>query len=221
MFTGVVMNIRAVFFDFGNVLIAFDFRRFITKFATHTGVAPEAVHEVLIPPQYGYTQFFQDFECGLIGPGKFFHELTSMLGVSARIDFATFAIMWADIFLRENDALDALLGKITRQKFILSNINMLLYTRCMAECMLIKKHFPLNEQRILSYRVGAIKPNHPIYHHAFQRANVPPEECLFVDDRPENIAAWQALGGHGILYDAHVDSTEALEAKLEKFGVFA
>lgn len=213
------MKIRAVFFDFGNVLITFDFRRFVTQFATHTGVDPEAVHEVLIPPQYGYTKFFQDFECGLIGPGAFFHQLTNALGVAARIDFKTFATMWTGILLRENDALDALLGRITQKKFILSNINKLLYGRCMAECVLVKKYFPLHDQRILSYRVGAIKPDHPIYHNAFQRAGVLPEECLFVDDRPENIAAWQALGGHGILYDAHVHSIEELETALTKFGV--
>lgn len=214
------MNIRAVFFDFGNVLIAFDFRRFVTQFAAHTGLCPQVVHNALIPPQYGYTQFFQDFECGLIGPSEFFHQLTRTLGVSAHINFATFAAMWADMLLHENDALDTLLKRITRPKFVLSNINKLHYGRCMAECVLVKKHFPQNDQRILSYRVGAIKPDHPIYHEAFKRADVLPEECLFIDDRPENIAAWRALGGHGILYNAQVHSIEYLETELEKVGAF-
>jgi putative hydrolase of the HAD superfamily len=83
----------------------------------------------------------------------------------------------------------------------------------------IKKYFPFN-QRILSYHVGAIKPDHAIYHEAFLRAQAKPEECLFIDDVPVNIAAWKTLGGHGIVYNAHVHSIEYLETELEKVGAF-
>lgn len=56
---------------------------------------------------------------------------------------------------------------------------------------------------ILSFRVGAAKPDEAIFRHAERAAETPPERLLFLDDRPENVAAaiernWQAvqcLGG--------------------------
>jgi len=56
---------------------------------------------------------------------------------------------------------------------------------------------------ILSYEIGSMKPDPPIYKAAEQIAGTRPERILFLDDRPENVAGarahrWQAeqcLGG--------------------------
>jgi putative hydrolase of the HAD superfamily len=44
------------------------------------------------------------------------------------------------------------------------------------------------------------KPDPAIYLHTCERLSVPPSEALFLDDKPENIAAAEALGIHGLLF---------------------
>ncbi|MFJ4972390.1 HAD-IA family hydrolase [Streptomyces sp. NPDC088755] len=54
------------------------------------------------------------------------------------------------------------------------------------------------------------KPDPAIYRIAAERAGVPVERCLFVDDRQENIDAATALGMTGVLYRAPADLRRAL-----------
>ena len=48
--------------------------------------------------------------------------------------------------------------------------------------------------------VKLIKPDPKIYHLALQRLDCQPEEVVFVDDRPINVQAAEALGIIGIVY---------------------
>jgi putative hydrolase of the HAD superfamily len=52
----------------------------------------------------------------------------------------------------------------------------------------------------LSYEVRAIKPEPEIYHHCLEGLNLRPEETLFLDDRPENVAGAQKLGIHAVQF---------------------
>ncbi len=47
---------------------------------------------------------------------------------------------------------------------------------------------------ILSYRVGAMKPERKIFEAAIQAAGAPPEQLFFVDDRPANVEGAIATG---------------------------
>ncbi|MGL5262536.1 MAG: HAD family hydrolase [Bacteroides sp.] len=50
------------------------------------------------------------------------------------------------------------------------------------------------EQEYLSFRLQACKPEKAIFERVLQDANLEPNETLFIDDRPENTKAAQALG---------------------------
>ncbi|MGW1207293.1 HAD-IA family hydrolase [Streptomyces cyaneofuscatus] len=54
------------------------------------------------------------------------------------------------------------------------------------------------------------KPDPAIYRIAAERAGVPAERCLFVDDRQENVDAAAALGMTGVLYREPADLRRAL-----------
>lgn len=53
---------------------------------------------------------------------------------------------------------------------------------------------------VLSYQVGVIKPEPRIYQIAVERLGVLPDECVFTDDNPANIAGAVACGMYGIVY---------------------
>ncbi|MCF6524184.1 HAD-IA family hydrolase [Streptomyces sp. JJ36] len=63
-----------------------------------------------------------------------------------------------------------------------------------------------------SARVGVAKPGRRIYEIAAAQAGVSPERCLFVDDKPENVAAAVALGMQGLHFRGVGDLREVLAA---------
>ena len=48
-----------------------------------------------------------------------------------------------------------------------------------------------------------MKPEPQIYEILLKRYGLQPDETLFIDDRRTNIAAAEALGIHGQLFDSH------------------
>ena len=82
----------------------------------------------------------------------------------------------------------------------------------------IKMKFPeifLFDDYILSYEVGYMKPHPEIYIEALKKARARAEECVFLDDLPENIEGAQRLGMNSILYGPQID----LEVKLKQMNV--
>lgn len=213
--------IEVLFFDFGNVCATIDFRRFLVPFSAHIGQNVADVRLALVGNVAGksYGPFFERVESGIISPSQFFHELTRTLNCGHLIGYETFARMWSDIFIAENTELDHLLSKIPLRKYLLSNTNHIVHSRYIAQTAIVRNHFRNWEQRVLSYLVGGIKPDAAIYVEALRRAGVDPSKCLFIDDIAENIAAWEALGGRGIVYNAHHDSIDMLRREFAAHGI--
>lgn len=56
---------------------------------------------------------------------------------------------------------------------------------------------------IFSWQEHIIKPEPEIYRRLMERYQLLPDECLFIDDSPKNIAAANALGIHGVLFESY------------------
>jgi putative hydrolase of the HAD superfamily len=79
----------------------------------------------------------------------------------------------------------------------------------------IRAHFPILEDfdhHTFSHRLGIAKPDLAIYQHAAKGLDTPAHEILFIDDKPENIAAAHAAGMQAIQYTTH----EAFLASLQQ-----
>ena len=68
---------------------------------------------------------------------------------------------------------------------------------------------------VVSSHEGVVKPDERLYRILFERYDVRPESAVFVDDRPENVAAADALGMHGVLF---ADAT-SLRHRLHQLGL--
>ena len=53
---------------------------------------------------------------------------------------------------------------------------------------------------VWSYRLHMAKPDPAIFHYALEKLGTRPEETLFIDDRPVNIEAANALGIKGVVF---------------------
>jgi putative hydrolase of the HAD superfamily len=65
--------------------------------------------------------------------------------------------------------------------------------------------------------LGLRKPDRKIYQVALDVLQRDPEECVFIDDRAENVAAATSLGIHGIRYEGSTPLAEAL-ARLDIYS---
>ena len=66
---------------------------------------------------------------------------------------------------------------------------------------------------VVSGRVGAAKPDRRAYEIVAERAGVPLDRLLFVDDKPVNVAAAEALGMDAILFTDAVELREQLHER--------
>jgi putative hydrolase of the HAD superfamily len=63
---------------------------------------------------------------------------------------------------------------------------------------------------MVSSDVHMIKPEKRIYEHFLKTYGLHPPECLFIDDRPENVAGAEAVGIHGHIYTGSFEPAKAI-----------
>ena len=67
---------------------------------------------------------------------------------------------------------------------------------------------------VISYEVQMVKPEPGIYQSLLAKYNLKAEECVFLDDREDNIEMAKKLGFHGILVKGHAEAKKELEKLL-------
>jgi len=68
---------------------------------------------------------------------------------------------------------------------------------------------------VLSYKVGALKPDKRIYQAALEKAKCKPEECLFIDDIEKFVKGARKSGMKAVHYKSH----SFLEEELRQVGI--
>lgn len=63
---------------------------------------------------------------------------------------------------------------------------------------------------VFSYTVKTVKPESEIYEILLERYQLMPEECVFIDDRPENLETARNLGMETVLFTSYEQAVEAL-----------
>ncbi len=142
--------VKAVIFDLGNVIVPFDFKR---GYARMEGRCAYAAAE--IPGRLRSTDLVTRFERGLIEPREFVRELAAVLELNTT--YEEFCELWTSIFMPETLLPEALLERIAarRRLMLLSNTNAIHFAMLERSYPLLR-HF---HDRVLSYRVGALKPS--------------------------------------------------------------
>lgn len=83
----------------------------------------------------------------------------------------------------------------------------------------IEEHFPFLkefEMPLYSYAFKLIKPDPEIYKTQLQRLGISANECLFIDDRIENIEAATSLGFHTVLMTTPDETIPKIEQLLQQ-----
>jgi putative hydrolase of the HAD superfamily len=192
--------------DLGKVILFFDNHIFFRKMAEYCSYSAQDITERV----HLHWDLIRSFDTGKIEPEVFYMEVVQRL--DAKVEQDTFFRIYNDVFSPNPPVLDILRKLRTRYKLVLlSNTDVMRFG-------FIKKKFPeilIFDDYILSYEVGYMKPHPEIYQEALKKARVRAEECVFLDDLPENIEGARGEGMETILYGPQTD----LEAILRKMNV--
>lgn len=74
---------------------------------------------------------------------------------------------------------------------------------------------PYMDGAVISYQIQMIKPDREIYEYLLKKYDLSPEECVFIDDRPENVEGAKAVGMSGILFENFEQASGELEKMLK------
>ncbi|MDB5183220.1 MAG: hypothetical protein JWO47_1004 [Candidatus Saccharibacteria bacterium] len=180
-------GVSFVYFDINGCLVRF-FHRAFTEMARDTQAPADAIESAF--------WHHNDAICrGEIGLDEFNALLAEQLGVDT--------IDWQKYYMASVDAIHEMHDVVTwaAQHYrigLLSNI-----MPGFIDAMVATGLLPVLSYDVIvdSSAVGAIKPERKIYDIAQERANVPPEEILFVDDSRTNLMAAEKLGWHVMWFD--------------------
>lgn len=199
------MTTKIFLFDIGNVLVDFDFNVMTKRIEKESGRACGELTE-------RDMQMHDAVERGEISDQQWVDYLNDARGLSWTVD--DLIGVWQEMFFINPVGRKLFLDSIARglPVYTLSNI--------------AKHHIDAIERNwpdffagatglFLSYEMGTRKPDSEIYEQALGKLNAEGRQCLFIDDRPENIAAARAAGIH-----AHQFVPENHDAVDEAIGRF-
>ena len=201
---------KLLVFDLGNVILPFEHRQIATKLHAFSGFerSPGEIFQFLFDWEQGLVN---DYEKGLMSTAEFFEAIREYTGAKISID--EFTLIWNDIFHEEpsmNELIGCLKGK-GFPLFLLSNTSELHFRYIVDKYPIVG----LFDELILSFEVGAKKPDERIYQAVMKRTNLPPEEILYIDDIEEFVEAARRLGMRGHVFK----NTELLRDILKKEGI--
>lgn len=175
-------RISGIFSDLGNVLVEVDYGKFSAGLKSLTGKAMEDLRPAFT------DGLVVKYELGLCEEGEFINTLCGRIGVQ-QTDFLE---VWNSIFAGKPLISEDVLLHLSRnyRLWIISNTNRMHFDY-------IREHYsflPYFEGLILSFQVGAAKPDPAIFRLALEKAGLKPDEAVFVDDQLANVEAAREIG---------------------------
>ncbi|MGA2786860.1 MAG: HAD family phosphatase [Verrucomicrobiota bacterium] len=190
-----------VAFDLGKVLVDFDYRIAISRLAARSKLPLDGIKIFL-----GQSHAIIDYECGRLTREEFYEQARKATGFRGTLE--EFGEYFANIFTAIPPMIELHAGLRQRgiSTYIFSNTNDLAVEH-------IRRKFPFFRNfdgYIYSYEVGAMKPEAKIYEVLEKLAGRRGADIVYLDDRPENVAAGAARGWRTILHETPEKTRTAL-----------
>ncbi len=185
-------------FDIGKVLLDFDFESSLSKLLPADHPDPATSLEKLLEKK-------DEFETGRIAVSDYTTWAIEILGTDATPD--EFHTAWQNIFTPNLPMWE------TVRKLATEGHRLILFSNTNAiHCPWVFEAYPefsLFHGSILSFEVDSIKPHPEIYQHAIDKHSIVPENTLYIDDLPANIATGDDFGFRTHQYN--LDNHKAFE----------
>jgi HAD superfamily hydrolase (TIGR01509 family) len=188
-------------FDLGKVLVDFDYTIAARRIAARGTITMAEIGRFIAT-----TPLFYQYESGFITTQQFFEEIRRVSGFKGSLQ--EFGHCFADIFtaIEPMVQIQAALRRQGLRCYAFSNTNELAAEH-------IRRTFPFYadfDGHVLSYQHGVMKPDAKLYEVLERMAGRQGADIVYLDDRPENVAAGAARGWQAILQQSPEKSRGAL-----------
>ena len=179
--------------------------RLTEPLAEMTGTTPDEVMERI---RTG-TAYFPHMR-GELDFSEFHAKLTDDLGVELTPD--ELLELWNSI-LEPNEAINPIVRRLKgRYRLAIGSNTDAAHFKRGGEIQPATLEF---DDVLVSYELGVCKPDPEFFRRGLAKLGVAADECLFIDDLPENVESARSLGVTGIRFE----SAELLEQKLKGLGI--
>lgn len=197
--------IKAVIFDFGNVICRFDNKIIFERVSVHTGITVSELESIV----YGAPDLIVGYESGTITSDEFYARLKTMCGL--RMSKAEFVHVYTDKFTPIPETFELIRRLKGRYKLgLLSNTSEWDFEHGIRTVEV----FPLFDAVTVSFQVHALKPEKTIYLDTLAKLDVHPHECVYIDDIEKYVDAARSLGMNAIHYCSPQQLEESLKETL-------
>jgi len=194
--------IKAIVFDFGNVICSLDNNIFLRRISAFTKKSARELDALI----YQTSDVTRRYETGRITSDEFFAEVAELGELSlARNEFMA---AFTNIFTPIPATLDLIpMLKSNYKLGLLSNTGQWDFEHAIKTF----DHFALFDAVTLSFEVGSMKPDKRIFADMLKKLGSRPQECVFIDDSPENVAAAAEMAFNAVQYICPDQLTSALQ----------
>jgi len=197
--------IKNIVFDFGGVLVTYDFYGFFFPLFKSHEKTVEFMSKVLTQ-EVGNDMDREEIPFSLYMKQLKEHwpEYTEALDMMEKD--------YVHIVTGEMPGMTELMKRLKSQGYQLLGLSN--WSSKVYEVMEKYPIFNLLDGALISTEVKQLKPDADIYQTFLKRFNAKAEECIFIDDKPINIIGCQKVGMHGILFQ----NTAQLEEEIKRIS---
>ena len=173
--------IKNIVFDFGNVIGRFDYKEAISKITDDKDATEFLIDNVINSP---FWTGLSIMDTGLVT----YDEVIMLINDRNNNKYADLVEKLVNNYYNSISISDEMVNivKSIKEKgyniYLLSNT-----TREVVHIFKDHKIFTYFSGFVLSYKINKVKPYDGIYNYLFDKYNLNPEECLFIDDKDVNI----------------------------------
>ncbi|EJW90507.1 haloacid dehalogenase-like hydrolase [gut metagenome] len=199
--------IKNLIFDFGKVLVDYDFEAFFTRHI------PDAQRRMEVGRIFNTPQMQDLFDREAVPFDEQIAALVSQHPQYAQ-EIRFFDAHYPDLVTGEVPGMRELLTRLKAEGFRLYGLT----NWCSKVYETIDRYaiFDLLEGYIISSEEHYVKPEPEIYQCLFDRFGLQPEECIFTDDKAVNIEGGERLGMSGIVFHNAQDYEQKLREMLAR-----
>ena len=183
--------IKNLIYDFGKVLVDYDFETFFRT------LIPDAERLKEFSALLNNNEMVQLFDREE-QPFEAIVEDIIRQNPKFEYELHTFFQRYTEIVTGEVDGMRELLTRLKAEGYKLYGLT----NWCSKVYLTIRQYeiFSLLDGYVISSEEKVVKPEPEIYQRLFSKFGLKPDECLFTDDRPENIEGGRRLGMAGIVF---------------------
>ncbi len=198
-------EIKAVIFDSGGVYFNKGMWVAMETLSQKYNIPFQKIRETLL------LKYYNDLFSGKVNSKEYWEECMQELGFTESVSELN------DLMINSfkiNEGMDTLVKELRAKgyKTILLSDQILEFWKRLDKKFNLSKSFDLC---IISAEIGLAKPDPAIYKFVLKKIEFSPKECIFIDDREDNLESAERIGINTILYE----NTDKLKEDLKQLSI--